>query len=125
MAEIDLVPATILVVDDDDEVRKVLRLMLERAHYTVIEAANGKQALARAADTHVSVVITDLVMPEQEGLETIQVLRREQPGLKIIAMSGAFGGEFLKTAGLLGAHATLQKPLRLQSVLETIEKVLA
>ena len=125
MAETDLAPvAAILVVDDDEEVRKVLRLMLERASYTVIEAANGKEALARAADTRVSVVITDLVMPEQEGLETIQVLRREQPGLKIIAMSGAFGGEFLKMAGLLGAHATLQKPPRLQAVLESIQKVL-
>lgn len=115
----------ILVVDDDAVVRKVLCEMLKTNGYEVAEAANGKQALDNSQKARFDLVITDLVMPEIEGIETIKTLRREQPELKIVAMSGAFGGEYLTIAGLLGAHATLQKPLRLEVVLNTVRQTLA
>ncbi len=115
---------TILVVDDEAGIRSLLRHILQGAGYQVLVANDGKQALERAAEADVSVVITDLVMPEREGLETIQLLRRRQPGLKIIAMSGAFRGEFLKVAEMLGAEATLAKPIRPEQLLETVRQVL-
>lgn len=118
-------PATVLVVDDDDDVRKVLRLMLESGGYRVLEAADGRKALEQVRKEHVDLVMTDLVMPEQEGFETIQAIRRERPSLKVIAMSGAFGGEFLRIAKLLGAHSTLQKPLRVEGVLGAVADALA
>ncbi len=115
----------VLVVDDDDDVRKVLRLMLESGGYRVLEAADGRKALDQVRNEDIDLVMTDLVMPEQEGFETIQAIRREQPALKVIAMSGAFGGEFLRIAKLLGAHSTLQKPLRVDDVLHAVADALA
>lgn len=115
----------VLVVDDDDDVRKVLRLMLESGGYRVLEAADGRKALDQVRKQGIDLVMTDLVMPEQEGFETIQAIRREQPSLKVIAMSGAFGGEFLRIAKLLGAHSTLQKPLRVDDVLRAVADALS
>ena len=116
--------ASVLVVDDDD-VRNVLRWMLEGGGYRVLEAGDGHQALAQVRSQHVDLVLTDLVMPEREGIETIQAIRREWPSLKVIAMSGAFGGEILRVAKLLGAHSTLQKPLRADDVLRAVADALA
>ncbi len=117
--------AVVLVVDDDDGVRQVLRLMLESGGYRVLEAADGRKALEFVRRENIDVVMTDLVMPEQEGFETIQAIRRERPSLKVIAMSGAFGGEFLHIAKLLGAHNTLQKPLKVEQVLAAVAGALA
>lgn len=117
-------PVSILVVDDDADVRTVLVHMLEAGGYHVFEAANGKEAVLQAQKHPVELLITDLVMPEQEGIETIKLLRRAYPELKIIAMSGAFGGDFLTVASYMGAKETLQKPLRLDVVLETVARVL-
>jgi DNA-binding NtrC family response regulator len=117
-------PASILVVDDDADVRSVLARMLEIGGYQVFEAGDGKQAVAEARNRPIDLLITDLVMPEQEGIETIKLLRKEYPALKIIAISGAFGGDFLTVAGYLGAAETLQKPLRLDAILSTVERVL-
>lgn len=120
MAEEVAARAKILVVDDDPAVREVVRTMLESADYDVAVAANGKEALAALKVSKYDVIITDLVMPEQEGIETIKVVRREYPEAKVIAMSGAFGGDYLRIAGYLGAHGTLAKPLSLSSVLTTV-----
>lgn len=117
--------ATVLVVDDDVNVRKVLSLMLESGGYRVLEAADGRIALEQVRREHIDLVLTDLVMPEQEGFETIQAIRRERPSIKVIAMSGAFGGGFLHMAKLLGAHSTLQKPLRVEVVLRAVADALA
>ncbi|MCE5310343.1 MAG: response regulator [Acidobacteriales bacterium] len=117
--------AVVLVVDDDDGVRQVLRLMLESGGYRVLEAADGRKALEQVRSENIDVVMTDLVMPEQEGFETIQAIRRERPSLKVIAMSGAFGGEFLHIAKLLGALSTLQKPLKVEQVLAAVADALA
>lgn len=115
----------ILVVDDDAGVRQVLRGMIESAGYPVELASNGKEALDKLQQESFNLIITDLVMPELEGIETIQVLRKNYPHIRIIAMSGAFGGEYLGIAGFLGAHKTLTKPVRIDTVLATIREALA
>lgn len=116
--------ATILVVDDDPGVREVIRSMLESAGYEVMAAENGREALKLLRACHVDLILTDLVMPEQEGIETIKTLRREYPNLKVIAMSGAFGGDYLRIASYLGAHATLPKPIQMQALLQLIGQML-
>jgi DNA-binding response OmpR family regulator len=116
--------ARILVADDEAGVRGFLRKVLEEGGYEVIEAADGKQALQQARAGHVDLVITDLVMPGQEGLETIRALRREVPGVGIIAISGAFGGQFLKVAQMMGAAAVLNKPVSAELLLARVAEVL-
>jgi two-component system cell cycle sensor histidine kinase/response regulator CckA len=115
----------VLVVDDEEGVRRYLRMVLEEAGYIVNEAADGKEALDLALEDPPEVVITDLVMPEQEGIETIRALRRRVPQLAIVAISGAFGGQFLNTAKILGADAILDKPLRAEVLLAKVSDLLA
>jgi DNA-binding NarL/FixJ family response regulator len=90
----------------------------------VTEVEEGKQALREVRTRHVDLVITDLVMPGQEGIETIQALHRDVPSVGIIALSGAFGGQFLKTAQMLGAHAVLHKPVDAELLLAKVAEVL-
>ena len=116
--------ARVLVVDDDAAVRELVAAMLESGGYPVAVASNGREALAMLASDGFEVIITDLVMPEQEGIETIKLIRRDYPAVKVIAMSGAFGGDYLRIAGYLGAHGTIAKPLRIQTVLDTVAGVL-
>ena len=116
--------ARIVVADDEAGVRSFLRAVLEQGGYEVVEAVNGKQALEEALARLVDLVIADLVMPEQEGIETIRALRRDMPGVGIIAISGAFQGQFLKTAQLLGADAVLNKPVSAGLLLASVDKVL-
>lgn len=117
-------PARILVVDDDAAIRELLREILADAGYLVLEARNGREAMVRCREDQVNLMITDLVMPEQEGIETIRLIRREFPAVKVIAISGAFGGEYLRVAELLGAHGTLQKPLSVDGVLQAVQQTL-
>jgi DNA-binding NtrC family response regulator len=115
----------ILIVDDDAGVRQVLRSMLVAAGYTVSLASNGREAMERLHKEGFDLIITDLVMPEQEGIETIKLLRRDYPEVKIIAISGAFGGDYLRIAGFLGAHRTIAKPVRMETVIRTVEEALS
>ncbi|MEO5957891.1 MAG: response regulator [Opitutaceae bacterium] len=80
--------ARILLIDDDDDVRTVLRLTLIHFGHTVIEARNGREGLELFAEARPELVITDIVMPEKEGLEVIIELRAHRPPVKIIAISG-------------------------------------
>ncbi|GIU80128.1 MAG: transcriptional regulator [Bryobacteraceae bacterium] len=114
----------ILVVDDDPGVRDVIRSMLEASGYSVLLAENGKEAMRLLKTERADLILTDLVMPEQEGIETIKALRREYPSLKVIAMSGAFGGDYLRIAAYLGAHATLAKPIQMEALLKLVEETL-
>lgn len=120
----DTAPPSILVVDDDAGVRQVLRGMLTPAGYRVEVATNGREAIERIRLEHFDLVITDLVMPEQEGIETIKILRRDFPNLKVIAISGAFGGDYLRIAAFLGAHCTLAKPVKMETVIRAVEDTL-
>jgi PAS domain S-box-containing protein len=116
--------ARILVADDEAGVRRFLRAVLEGGGYEAVEAEDGKQALEAVRTGQVDLVITDLVMSEQEGIETIQALRREAPGVALIAISGAFEGQFLKIAQLLGADAVLRKPVSAKLLLATVAEAL-
>lgn len=117
-------PISILVVDDDDAVRRLLRIMLESAGYEVREASNGKLAMREFEREPADLLITDIFMPEQEGMETIGALRRQHPSLGIIAISGMAGEYYLKMAEFLGVRATLLKPLGMEELLATVRTVL-
>jgi two-component system, cell cycle sensor histidine kinase and response regulator CckA len=101
----------ILVVDDDAAAREPMRITLEDAGYEVLEAANGREAESILAARLVHLMVTDVVMPEQDGLETIKAVRKSHPYLRIIAMSETPGDYQLQAAKLLGAHAVICKPL--------------
>jgi hypothetical protein len=116
--------ARIVVADDEAGVRGFLRAVLERGGYEVIEAADGKQALQEARAGRVDLVITDLVMPKQEGIETIQALRKEMPGIGIIAITGKFEGPYLQMIQFLGADAVLTKPVSTELLLAKVADVL-
>lgn len=117
-------PARILIVDDDEDVRLVLRRMLEQGGYEIAEASHGREALGVMRQRDYDLLITDLIMPEQEGIETIQTFHEQYPAVKIIAISGAYSTDYLRIAKLLGAHEVMQKPLRLESVLATVSRLL-
>jgi DNA-binding response OmpR family regulator len=119
--------ARILIIDDEDQARRMLHQVLERAGYEVVEACNGSEGLRCFRAHPTDLIITDILMPEKEGLETIMDLRREFPQAKIIAMSG--GGRtgnlsFLEVARRLGAQRTLQKPFELQEMLAAVRELL-
>ena len=114
----------VLVIDDEPAVRGLLRQILTGAGYVVLEAGDGKLGMSQIEREPVDLVITDLVMPEQEGLETVQRLRAERPGLPVIAISGAFGGSFLKSARRFGATATLAKPIDPEELLRVVREAL-
>ncbi len=120
----------ILVIDDEESVRSTLRDILEEAGYEVTDAADGKQGLklldrqrfSYDKDTPVNVVITDMVMPEKTGTETILRLRRSYPKIKIIAISGA-GEDYLRMAKVLGAERILPKPFTPDELVEAVREV--
>jgi two-component system, cell cycle sensor histidine kinase and response regulator CckA len=115
----------VLVVDDEAGVRGYFQRVLTDAGFQVLVADNGEEALRMARESAFDVVLTDLVMPVREGIETIRILRQEHPGLRIIAVSGAFDGAFLKLAKGLGAHTTLKKPVSPSELISAVRGVLA
>jgi CheY-like chemotaxis protein len=118
-------PRSILLIDDNDQIRALLRRVLEEAGYFVIDAANGREGLRRFRETPVALVITDLLMPDSDGLEVTMTLRRESPHAKIIALTGGAGEpNLLEVAKLLGAHRTMKKPLELAELLEAVQQQL-
>lgn len=112
-----------LVVDDEAQVRSFLVSVLEAEGYTVLEAADGREAQARCQEYAVDLVITDLVMPDQEGLETIHTLGRQSPDIPVIAISGAFGGAYLQLAKKLGAQAVFRKPFQAEAILSEVHRL--
>jgi two-component system response regulator (stage 0 sporulation protein F) len=113
--------ATILIIDDEEIIRTLLRVALEESGYEVREAANGRQGLALYRSAPADLVITDIVMPELNGLDMLLELTREFLHAKVIAISGA-GGEknVLDVAKLLGARQTFPKPLSLPQLLGAV-----
>lgn len=115
----------ILVVDDEEDVRRLAGLYLREAGYLVREAADGVEALAVLARHPVDLVILDLVMPEKEGAETVQEIRRTRPQLPVLAISGVVGADFyLHAARMLGASASLRKPFTREQLLGAIAPLL-
>jgi two-component system, cell cycle sensor histidine kinase and response regulator CckA len=116
--------AKILVADDEEAVLRLFEKILTDAGYEVLLARDGDQAVEIASRGEINLVITDLVMPNREGIETIRAIKAGHPGLKIVAMSGAFKGSFLRMAELLGAHAALAKPVSPEQLLDVVAKAL-
>lgn len=119
--------AHILVIDDDKMICDLLRRSLERSGYTVSEASDGQQGLAVHKRTPANLVITDMIMPGMEGVETIMELRRLSPGLKIIAMSGGGmgkGTDYLNLAKKFGAFHTLNKPFTIERLNQVVAEAL-
>jgi DNA-binding NtrC family response regulator len=116
----------ILVIDDDHLVRYALSKILSSAGYEVVSAPDGRRGMAALREEHPEVVITDIIMPEQEGIDTIIQIRRERPGVKIIAISG--GGrirniDFLGMAQSLGANEVLAKPFEVDELLSCLTRL--
>ena len=80
--------AHVLVVDDEDQMRKLIRLVLQQEGHTVVEASNGKRAIQHIQEAEIDLVISDVVMPDMDGLELIREIRRTHPGIKVLAISG-------------------------------------
>jgi CheY-like chemotaxis protein len=119
--------ARLLLIDDDPALLSLLRRTLERAGYEVVTAPNGREGLQRLTTGPFDLLITDIVMPEMEGLELILKLRQTHPALRIIAISG--GGQlrpasYLNLARLSGAMTVLAKPFELEELLTAVQKLL-
>ena len=118
---------SILLLEDNTELRNMLKLLLTRAGYEVREASNGKGVVEKYQQLQPDLVITDLLMPEKDGLEVIQELRDLDRTVKIIAMSGGGRGSveyYLPLAKKLGAQYTLSKPFSYEEFLATIQLAL-
>lgn len=114
----------ILVVDDEELARFTLRDILENAGYEVEEARNGRECIERQRATPFDLIVTDIIMPEKEGVETIIEIRQDFPKLKIIAISS--GGrtrnlDFLKLAQQFGADAILAKPFTDDQLVQAVK----
>lgn len=119
--------ALILVIDDEELIRETIRVKLEQNGHQVIEAANGAEGLRQLEASSVDLVVTDIIMPEQEGIETIRKIRNRDSAVGIIAISGGgrtrnFG--FLDFAKKLGADAALSKPFTGSQLLALVETTL-
>lgn len=118
--------ARILIIDDDPDICRLLQRCLDRGGYDCCTIANGKMALRMMEDIPMDLVVTDLIMPEQEGLETILKIRDAYPGTKILAISGGGKGPaetYLKIAGKMGADEVLRKPFPPRRFLKLVEKL--
>jgi len=119
--------AAILVIEDDDLHALFLKQKLERSGYSVTLAANGMEGLRQYQQHGADLIITDLIMPEKEGIETIQELVRLNPNLPIIAISGGGRNQpdaYLEIASKLGARRTFAKPYAIDDLLDTIQELL-
>jgi DNA-binding NtrC family response regulator len=121
-------PPTVLLIDDDPDFRSMLRRTLVRGGYAVQEAENGREGLKVLELSSVDVVVTDIIMPDMEGIELILQLRRTRPELRVIAMSagGRINPEsYLNLAKRSGAVRTLAKPFNLADFLNVVRETLA
>ena len=119
--------ARILLIDDDDLLRRSLRLGLTRAGHAVVLATNGKEAMQCLAGDPPDLILTDVVMPEMDGMEVIMQVRQRFPTLPIIAMScgGSVDSEcYLNMARQLGSRKVLRKPFSMPELIEAIASIL-
>ena len=119
--------ARILIIDDEPQIRSMLKLMLEREGYEVVEAPDGVEGIEVYRQNPADLIITDLIMPNKDGIGMIIELKKEFPDVMIIAMSG--GGlnkpdGYLKGAEKLGAACTLTKPIDREEMLKAVKDIL-
>jgi DNA-binding NtrC family response regulator len=114
----------VLVVDDEDAVRRTLRRRLEQEGFEVFEAACGRPVVATVKTHGVALVVTDILMPDMEGLETIRALRRECPAVPIIAISATPHLEYLSAARQFGAVKTFEKPFDLDDLVAAVRQAI-
>ena len=113
--------ASILIIDDEEPIRALLRFALESAGYEVTEAANGRQGLERYRQQPTDLVIVDMLMPVMNGMDMLLDLTREFLDAKVIAISGAGGAQnVLDVAKLLGAREIFQKPFSVAQLLDAV-----
>ena len=117
----------VLLVEDDKELREMLKLSLLRRGITVLEAENGKDAIVHFKPLLTDLVVTDLIMPEEDGLKVVIKLKELKPSIKIIAISGGGKvgpGSYLNLAKALGADAIYSKPFSVNDLISKIEQLL-
>jgi CheY-like chemotaxis protein len=116
----------VLVIEDNDAVRRTVCSILRAGGYETAEAENGKEGMAKLARGDISLVITDIVMPDQDGIETIQRIRDLDATIPVIAMSGSGTEDFspLHDAKLMGADRIIGKPFQVEEILSTVRDLL-
>jgi DNA-binding response OmpR family regulator len=117
----------ILLVEDDNELREMLKVSLVRHKFTVIDSSNGRDAIVHFKPSIVDLIVTDLIMPEEDGLKVIMKIRELKPSVKIIAISGggkAGPGSYLNLAKVLGADAVFSKPFSINDLIAKIYELL-
>lgn len=118
--------AHILVIDDESQICLMLRSWLESEGHSVLDARNGNEGLKSFIENSPDLVITDLVMPEKEGLETISELKKSNPQVKIVAISGGGRNQpeiYLNMAKKLGAVKIFKKPIRKENFLNAVNQL--
>ena len=118
------VSRTILIVDDEPMIRRLVRIRLEQSGYEVRDAADGAAAVGIVDEFKPDVVISDILMPDFDGIEVIRSLRKSHPSIRLIAISGAPNDVFLNSAKVLGAARVLRKPFSMDELVAAVEEVL-
>jgi CheY-like chemotaxis protein len=116
--------AGILIVEDDNDMREMLKTTLVRRKYSIQEASNGMEAITKFKPAMTDLVITDLIMPDEDGLKVIMRLKEMKPDIKIVAISGggkAGPANYLSLARALGADVVLPKPFSINDLISKIE----
>jgi len=119
--------ASILLIEDDAPVRRIISMMLEKEGHEVSEAADGELGIQIYRERSIDLVITDIIMPNKEGLEMIKELKKEYPDVKIIAISGGGkieGRHYLKLAKKFGVDLTFEKPFNWQKLIESVNEII-
>jgi DNA-binding response OmpR family regulator len=119
--------SVILIVEDDKDLREMLKTSLVKRKYVVLEASNGQEAINKFKPSITDLVITDLIMPDEDGLKVIMKMREIKPGIKIIAISGggkAGPGNYLNLARALGANEVFSKPFSMNDLIVKIDLLL-
>ncbi|MBV9826102.1 MAG: response regulator [Alphaproteobacteria bacterium] len=117
--------ANILIIDDDPQMRRLVTLILNDAGHSVRQAPGGQAGIEKVRQAQPDLVITDLVMPDKEGIETIRELHHEFPDIPILAISGGTPDVYLRAARELGAQASLAKPFGADELAEIVNELIA
>lgn len=118
----------VLIVDDSAGLREIMRIGLQAQGYEVVQASDGREALKVQRERPADVIVTDLFMPEMDGIETLEVVKQEFPDTPVVAMSGVptrTGTDFLEVAHELGAALVLRKPFSIPELVAAVERAAA